>query len=93
MTPITNQRKYDDDHTKAVVKMTVIEVFEGLGTDITTMEGRKEFRDNQEFISDFRSNANKAKMVTVGAVGLALLGWVGMAFMDGIKIAIRAAIH
>lgn len=65
------ERRYDDEHTRHIVKMTIQEIFEGVGVDFETREGRQTFRDNITFLNDARLGTGAAKK---GLLGIVLTG-------------------
>lgn len=71
------ERRGSDEHTRQIVKMTVHEIFDGVGVDFSTPEGRKQFRDNVAFLDDARSGTGAAKkgLFTVMVTGAAYGVW------------------
>lgn len=60
------ERRGSDEHMRKIVKMTVHEIFDGVGVDFSTPNGRKRFRDNIEFLDDARTGTRAIKRTLWG---------------------------
>lgn len=81
------ERRSSDEHTRNIVHMTVAEIFDGVGIDFTTPEGRQRMRDNMTFLDDARQGTRLVKRTFWGSMvsgalfltykfGAAVLLWV-----------------
>lgn len=70
---------YDDEHTRQVVRMTVHEIFDGVGVDLSTPEGRTKFRETVDFASEAAAGTKIAKKTVIGLLitGLGYGLWKG----------------
>lgn len=77
------ERRYDDEHTRNIVHLTVREIFDGIGVDLSTPEGRQRFRSNMAFLDDARAGTGTAKKTIVGVAftGLAYGAWKLLVFL------------
>ncbi len=85
-------RRAEDEHTRKIVKLTVQELFDGVGIDFTTPEGRQKFRENNQFISDWREGASavrKGGYIAVGSTFLGGLIWLLLHGMDALPTALK----
>lgn len=69
---LDHERRFDDEHTRNIVHLTVREIFDGVGVDFSTPVGRQRFRENISFLDDARVGTGAAKKT---AMGLALTGF------------------
>lgn len=86
-------RRDDDEHTRQVVRLTVQELFDGVGVDFTTPEGRQKFRENNQFVTDWRDGASSVKKGGLIAMGSTFLGgllWLILHGMDALPTALKA---
>ncbi len=70
------ERRGSDEHTRQIVHLTVAEIFDGVGVDFTTPEGRARFRNNLAFLDDAVGGTKAIKRTFWG--GLATVGGIGI---------------
>lgn len=84
------QRRADDARTKAIVKMTVAEIFEGVGVDLTTPDGRKRFGSVLTWAGDAMDGTAVVRKTAFGAMiatfvsGAAFGLWTMLMWLAGI---------
>lgn len=61
-------RRDGDEHTKEIVRLTIQEIFDGVGVDFSTSLGRQRFRDKITFLDDAMTGTKALKRVFWGGV-------------------------
>ncbi len=85
------RRIYDDERTREIVRLTVSEIFDGIGVDLSTPEGRQKFRENNQFITDWRDGAasvRKGGYIAAGSTFLGGLIWLILHGLDALPKAL-----
>ncbi len=77
------EQRSGDEHMKRIVHLTVREIFDGLGVDLSTSQGRQRFRDNIAFVDDARTGTAMAKKTIWGLIltGFAFGAWKVLIFL------------
>jgi len=77
------ERRYGDEHMRKVVHLTVQEIFDGVGVDLSTPKGRQQFRDNIGFLDDARSGTGLVRKTFLGlfATGVLFGVWKFIVFL------------
>ncbi len=68
------ERRSSDEHTRQIVHFTINDIFDRVGVDMVTAEGRAKFRENMEFLSDARAGTALVKRTFWGGVVLGIMG-------------------
>lgn len=74
----------EEEHIRKIARVVLHELFEGVGVDMATPEGRKEFRENLDWVNSFRTGTNGMRTTAVGVgiasfvSGVIWLMWQGM---------------
>jgi hypothetical protein len=69
----------EDERVRQIVRMTIHEVFDGVGVDMTTPEGRQKFRDNNQFVGEWREGSSALKKggwIAVGGTFISGMAWL-----------------
>lgn len=81
----------DDEQIRRVVRAVLSEIMETVGVDVSTPDGRKEFRDNMDWVRSFRAGATGARTAVVGTGLASLAGGIIWLVLQGVKAALAAA--
>lgn len=80
----------DEEKIRHLVRVVITELFETVGVDMTTPEGRKEFRDNMDWVQSFRTGASGARTTVIGVGVASLIGGMVWLISQGVKAAMIA---
>ncbi len=87
------EHRAEDEHTRRIVHLTVHEIFDGVGVDFSTPEGRQKFRDTIQWATEWHESAlgvKKGGYVAVGAAMLSGFIWLVMNGVKGIAVGLKA---
>lgn len=77
-------------HVRELIRGSIQETFESVGIDLKTPEGRKEFRENFSWVTDYRSGTQRVKKLGLATIAAGMVLWACQTFWDGLKLAIKA---
>lgn len=75
----------DEERIRRLVRTVIHELFETVGVDVSTPDGRKQFRDNIDWVQSFRSGANKAGAAAAGVGVTTIFGGALWLFWQDLK--------
>lgn len=81
----------DEERIRKLVRAVIQELFETVGVDVSTPEGRKEFRENIDWIQAFRVGASNARSTALGVGVTTLFGGALWLLWQGLKTAFAVA--